>query len=308
MAHITVFGAAPSDPDPRAHRRLADAARRGTLIRLTAGRYVEREAFESASAAERHRARVEAVAPNIHPALVISHESAVAMLGLPWLGEFPTHVVATDPRRATGQRRAHLQKVGGAGRPIACASVGGLPVTTLVVTGVDVALRASFRTAVVVLDAVLARGVPQDALLAELRSREPRPRASTRARRAIEFADAAADSPGESVARLCWAEAGFPPPVLQQEFRDAAGLIGRVDFWFEDAGVVVEFDGLVKYRDRTMRAGRSPERVVIDEKLREDRLRAHRHVRRVVRVTWPDVEPGGNGPVALEAAGVRRVR
>lgn len=270
------------------------------------GRYVVRSAFDAATEHERHRARIAAVVPAVGPGLVISHESAVAMHGLPWLGPFPEHVVMLDPKRAAGQRRAHVQKVGAAGRALQAERIGGCDVTPLCETAVDIALRAPFRTAIVVLDAVLARGVPRDRLLAELRQRTPRPRSSTRARRAIEFADGLADSPGESVARLTWAEEGFPPPALQREFRDGRGLIGRVDFWFEDAGVVVEFDGLVKYRDRDMRGGRSPEQVVVDEKFREDRLRALPEVRAVVRVTWRDVEPGGNGPERLERAGVRR--
>lgn len=308
MAKLHVFGVTPQNPDPKARRRLIDGVRRGTFVRLTAGRYVLRAEYEAASAADRHRARIDAVVPGIHPDLVVSHESAVVVHGLPWLGPLPEHVVVTDPRRATGQRRAHLQKVGGIGRNTPPIVVDGLPVTRLETTAVDVALRTEFRAAVVVLDAVLARGVDRQDLLDELQRRTPRPRASTRARRAIEFADGRADSPGESLARLCWAEAGFPAPMLQHEFRDEHGLIGRVDFWFPEAGVVVEFDGLVKYRDRTMRAGRTPERVVIDEKLREDRIRARPTVRSVVRVTWPDVEPNGSGPAQLEAAGVRRVR
>lgn len=306
MPQLELMCAASDDPDPRTRRRLIDAARRGELIRLTPGRYVRRAAFESATGHERHRARIAAVMPWASPDLVVSHESAVVLHGLPWLGSLPDHVVVLDPKRQTAQRRAHLQKVAASARSVTSLRIGQFTVTPLEVTAVDIALRAPFRTTIVVLDAVLARGVQRDALLEELARRTPRPRAARRARRAIEFADGRSDSPGESVARLRWAEEGFPPPVLQQEFHDALGLIGRVDFWFEDAGVVVEFDGLVKYHDRDMRRGRTPERVVIDEKLREDRLRAKPEVRTVIRVTWHDVEPGGSGPERLVLAGVQR--
>jgi len=306
MSHLELLSAAAGDPDPRAQRRLIDGARRGELVRLMPGRYVTRSSYDSADEHDRHRARLDAVMPGVSPDLVVSHESAVVVHGLPWVGTLPEYVVVLDPKRSTGQRRGHLQKVAAAGRRVAPVRVDGLDVTPLHVTAVDIALRAPFRTAVVVLDAVLARGVPRDALLAELSRRAPRPRAASRARRAIEFADGRAESPGESVSRLCWAEAGFPPAVLQRAFRDSRGAIGRVDFWFEEAGVVVEFDGLTKYRDRDMRGGRTPERVVVDEKIREDRLRALPEVRTVVRVTWRDVEPGGSGPERLERAGVRR--
>lgn len=307
MTHLTVFSIASTDPDPSARRRLSDAARRGALRRLTAGRYVLAEAADSASDRELHRARIDAVLPGVAAHVVVSHESAVVLHGLPWVGPLPEVVVVSDPHLQTGHRRAHVQKVGAAGRCLDAVVIDGHAVTSLVVTAVDVALRSPFRAAVVVLDAVLARGIERDVLMAELRSRTPRPRAVTRAHRAIEFADGASGSPGESVARVRMAQDGFPPPVLQQEFHDGLGFVARVDFWFPAVGVVVEFDGLAKYRDRAMRGGRSPGQVVVDEKLREDRLRAVPDVRTVVRLTWRDVDDGGSAPQRLDAAGVPRV-
>ena len=306
MTQLTVFSIAATDPDPSARRRLITAARRGSLQRLTAGRYVLTEAAQQASGQELHRARIDAVLPGVAAHVIVSHESAVVLHQLPWVGPLPEVVVVSDPHLETGHRRAHVQKVGAAGRDLQPVVISGHVVTSLIVTAVDVALRAPFRTAVVVLDAVLARGVERAALIAELRSRTPRPRAVSRARRAIEFADGASESAGESVARVRMAQEGFPDPVLQQEFRDARGFVARVDFWFADAGVVVEFDGLTKYRDRAMRGGRSPEQVVIDEKVREDRLRAIPDVRTVVRLTWRDVDEGGTAPDRLDAAGVPR--
>ncbi|MBF4591205.1 hypothetical protein [Curtobacterium sp. VKM Ac-1395] len=306
MTHLTVFSIASTDPDPSARRRLSAAARRGALRRLTAGRYVLAEAAESASDHEVHRARIDAVLPGVAPHVIVSHESAVVLHGLPWVGSLPEVVVVSDPHLGTGHRRAHVQKVGAAGRRLDPVVIAGHAVTSLAVTAVDIALRAPFRTAVVVLDAVLARGIERDVLIAELRARTPRPRAVTRARLAIEFADAASGSPGESVARVRMAQDGFPQPVLQQEFHDEGGFVARVDFWFPEVGVVVEFDGLAKYRDRALRGGRSPEQVVVDEKLREDRLRAVPGVRTVVRLTWRDVDDGGSAPQRLDAAGVPR--
>jgi hypothetical protein len=306
MAELVVLAVDPADPDPAHRRRLIDKARRGRVVRLIAGRYVLASAFEAASAHERHRVRIRAVLPRASERLVVSHESAVALHGLPWLGDFPVAVTVTDPLRTDGQRRAHLQKAGGAGRDLQETRVQGLPVTSLVVTGVDVALRSPFAAAVVVLDALLAQGIQRRALLDELRSRTPRPRARTRARRAIEFADGAAGSPGESLCRLRMAELGFPVPVLQQEFTDERGRIGFVDFWFAEQGVIVEFDGFVKYRDPGLRNGRSPEEAVIAEKLREDRLRARPRVRTLVRVVWADVQDDDRLSRALTAAGLPR--
>jgi hypothetical protein len=306
MVELTVLSADPSDPDPSHRRRLIAEARRGRVRRLTAGRYVLTSAWEAASEHERHRARVRAVLPGASERLVVSHESAVALHDLPWIGPFPDSVTVTDPGRSAGQRRAHLQKAGGAGRDLQTTQVQGHCVTSLVVTAVDIALRASFPAAVVVLDAVLARGVARQAIMDELAGREPRPRSRTRARQAIAFADGASGSAGESICRLRMAELGFPRPVLQQPFSDETGLIGVVDFWFPEQGIVVEFDGMVKYRSTEMRGGRTPEQVVIDEKVREDRLRARPTVRTVVRLVWVDTQNDDLLVGKLTAAGLPR--
>ena len=76
-------------------------------------------------------------------------------------------------------------------------------------------------------------------------------------------------------------------PELQVEIRDARGLVGRVDAWYEEAAVAVEFDGLVKYE--APRDGRSPARVLWEEKRREDRLR-NLDIR-VLRVVRADLGP-----------------
>jgi hypothetical protein len=73
------------------------------------------------------------------------------------------------------------------------------------------------------------------------------------------------------------------------EIHDGDGLIGRVDAWYDEAAVAVEFDGRVKYSDP--RAA-SPSEALWKEKRREDRLRdAGPRVVRVVNddlgAAWP---------------------
>ena len=82
-----------------------------------------------------------------------------------------------------------------------------------------------------------------------------------------------------------------------------------VDAWFEDAAVAVEFDGRVKYTDPWR--GRSPERVLWDEKRREDELRGLDI--RVVRVVdadldggWPKLEGRLQNLLASPGPAVRR--
>ena len=78
---------------------------------------------------------------------------------------------------------------------------------------------------------------------------------------------------------------GLPAPELQSRFSDAAGLIGFVDFWWPEWDVIGEFDGLGKYLREDLRNGKTPGEIVVDEKVREDRLRAATGAR-VVRWGW----------------------
>lgn len=74
---------------------------------------------------------------------------------------------------------------------------------------------------------------------------------ATPAARAVEFGDGRAESVGESWLRVALADFGLPAPLPQAEIRDERGvLVARVDFLFEQYGVIVEFDGAVKYGER----------------------------------------------------------
>ena len=88
------------------------------------------------------------------------------------------------------------------------------------------------------------------------------------ARRLLRLADGRAESAGESAVRWAIARVGLPAPDLQVVVRDHAGtFLGRVDFAYPDVGVIIEFDGEVKYRNWCLparppgrRHGRTPAR------------------------------------------------
>jgi hypothetical protein len=104
----------------------------------------------------------------------------------------------------------------------------------------------------------------------------------------VALADGRAESPLETRGRLRIVGAGLPTPELQVEIRAGGKLVGVVDAWFEDAAVAVEFDGRVKYTDPWR--GRSPDRVLWEEKRREDELRSLDI--RIVRVVDADLDGG----------------
>jgi len=99
-------------------------------------------------------------------------------------------------------------------------------------------------------------------------------------------------------------ELGFPPPELQWE--SPRPLAGRhyADFWWADLRLIGEFDGKIKYVDPAYTRGREFEKVLWDEKLRENELRDHDTS--IVRWTWPDLTAMHPFVARLEAAGLRR--
>ncbi|WP_210508625.1 hypothetical protein [Naasia sp. SYSU D00057] len=162
----------------------------------------------------------------------------------------------------------------------------------------DLAAALPFRDAVVVLDAGLRAGANRR-FLQHLAGASGY-RAVRRVARALEFATPLAESPGESLSRVVIHELGLPAPILQQEFRDGRGFIGRVDFWWPEQQVIGEFDGAIKYGTRLPGA---PEDRLWQEKLREDRLRGVNP--KVVRWVWDDLKVPQRLAALLAAAGVR---
>ncbi|MHA7295344.1 PDDEXK family nuclease [Arthrobacter sp. HLT1-21] len=103
----------------------------------------------------------------------------------------------------------------------------------------------------------------------------------------LAFSDPVSGSPGESASRAQMGLWGIEPPELQTRFTDARGFVAQTDFYWREQRLIGEFDGLVKYQKPEYMGGRSASQVVVDEKIREDRLRALGFT--VVRWIWEDV-------------------
>lgn len=280
-------------------RRLRAAAERGTLTRLRRGVYVETAVWDSLSRDERSRLFVAAALDAGRSDLVASHESAAALWGIPLVGAPPAVVhVATTP--GAGTRTEHgFRKHAMALPDHHVAQVEGLAATSPARTVVDLTMTLPFAEAVVPADWALRNGISRERLEQVLDESCPVYR-RRRAEAVLRFADARAESPGESLSRAFMRLLGAPTPDLQVEFRDWRGFIGSVDFYWSDANLIGEFDGRVKYTDATMLAGRSASDVLVAEKRREDRLRAKGP--RVCRWTWLDLAtPATLGRVLAQA-------
>lgn len=258
------------------------AAQDGKFLRLAEGVFIDTKGWGALDDDEKFLARIHAVSMASRPGLVFSHHSAAALWRLPIVGGWPGR-----PDVTVGTAPASPSRLAFSARqfpvPAERDEIDGLAVTTLARTVIDVGRTARLSVAVAMMDHALAAKDPRTSpiltqatshdLGAEFRAMNSA-RGRRRCRTALDLADGLSGSPGESVSRVGFYLLGLPAPVLQQEFRDAEGLIGYVDFWWPEFGLIGEFDGIGKYLRDEMLAGRTPAEVVIAEKRREDRLRA----------------------------------
>ncbi len=266
-------------------REISRAVRRAEWVRLRRGAYTTRTALAAADESGRHVLLARGVHLGLKAPHVFSHVTAAAVHRLP-LHEIDltdVHVTAPDGG-GSARREADVRHHRGEVLPADRTTVGGLPVTGLARTAFDVARIAAPRAALVVADAVLARGVGRPALRRQLDERRDWP-GSRRAGRALLLADGRAESPGESLARWAFHSVGLPPDELQLAIHTDAGPF-RADVAWTAQRVVGEFDGRVKY-GRLVRPGEQAADVAWRERQRE--LAIERAGWDVVRFTWADV-------------------
>ncbi|KQS16223.1 hypothetical protein [Frigoribacterium sp. Leaf186] len=304
-----IFSATPGAQSREARALRRDAAA-GRLVRVQRGVYVPSEGWARLKPWRRHVVRVRAAVAALPADCVVSHGSAVAVHGLPSVQGDPPRVHVIDRRRASTQTTPVLVKHAGGLEEHEVERVGDLLVTSELRTAYDVARSSGFDDGVLCLDGVMRRRLLVAGRLPrvdEMRARVDDLRDEFRLRfevmagrtvgrrgegaleRALSFATPLSENGGESLVRVALHRLGAPQPVLQEEFFDARGFVGRCDFFFADFGLVLEFDGFGKYSDPRMLAGSSPAEVVRREKKREAQLLGTGRVRRVERCDIDDV-------------------
>lgn len=208
---------------------------------------------------------------------VASHEDAAIAWGLDLVepgGGVHVAVPRDHARRAHPGVTVHRTRL----RPDEITQVGGIWVTGLVRTLFDLARSLPVDQAVAVVDSALRkRRVTVEALVGALRALPPgrgRPRIS----RVLALVDPLSGSVLESLFRVLVVLAGLAPPESQLHIRSRGRLIGRVDFAWQEARLVVETDGFAFHADRRA--------------YRADRRRGNALVLagwRVLRFSWEDV-------------------
>lgn len=209
------------------------------------------------------------------PGHVAAGASAAILHGLPVL-EIPDLAQLVAPHPATTGRRAgaHVRR----GDPTACERVSwyGVPALGVAAAVVDLACQDP-RSGLMAADAALHEHVlTVEQLDTALRGASRRP-GIQRAREVLALADARIESPLESLTHLALHDAGIPIPKLQTWLQGVDGRRYRVDFFWPTHDLVLEADGIGKYRT----SGFGP------EKKRERSL--VRAGYRVERVVWSDI-------------------
>ncbi|TXG92300.1 hypothetical protein DW322_01760 [Rhodococcus rhodnii] len=259
---------------------LRTALGRGELVALRRGVFVPREVHDATDEIEHHR--LAALAASDESEGVFSHVTAAVLHGLAvWdlpLKRLHVTVGGGSHGKATARRVVHAAPLDESD----VVTITGVRVTSVARTVVDLAHTVGFEQAVVTGDAALARISAHE--LSDATERRTGRRGAPAARRALAFLDGRSESVGESRSRVLLHRAGFPPPELQHRIHTVQGeFIGRVDFAWEEFGVVGEFDGFAKYGE-----GRDAFEALRREKHREDALRAAGWV--VARWTWEHLD------------------
>lgn len=154
-------------------------------------------------------------------------------------------------------------------------------------------LQNGAAAGVVAVDAALRQamvGTEELELLADRVRGWPR---SSRVRTVLTHADGRSESVGESRLRFGLAMLGIELIPQVRITNEHGAIVARVDFLVAGTNVVVEFDGLVKYRDGGSQA-------LVAEKRREDELRRLGHG--VVRVIWSELDRPGLIAARIRAA------
>jgi hypothetical protein len=275
-------------------KRLRTMVRHGELIRQRHGTYATAQAVAAAGEdkAHQHALDVRAVlAATSARGVVASHESAALMHSLPLLKEPGSGVVSlTCPAGLHAGRSASGVRFHAAGLPPGhLATKGGVPVTTIARTVIDLARTLPFMDAVVVADAAIRRRTGKSQLRDVLTACGGWPGAD-RARRVVDFGNGLAGSPLESCARVAFDAFGLPPPELQAEIIGGTAFLpdGRVriseyheykvDFLWKQYKTAAETDGLMKYGNP---------QAAIDE-LKRDRLIREAGYK-LVHITWQEL-------------------
>lgn len=295
----------------RSRNAYAQASRgpRPPLVAIRRGVYADRPAWDALPPWKRHLvACVASTIASPSSSRVLVRESAAVVLGIPLIGALPRRVQLALPGAGSG-RLSRTSTTYAAPADLPVQEVDGVLVTSPGRTVVDLARGRPFRSGLAAADAVLADGrASLEEMIGLVEQDAGRPGVA-RARLVLQYADARAESPAESLSRAVMIEHRLPLPDLQHRVYEPDGaFVGRVDFFWEVLGVVGEIDGRIKFTEPM--AGSDPAGRAADLLQRDSRLArvmgsppvhwtwddAYREAEMLRRLSMAGVEPGLSRP------------
>ncbi|WP_188830062.1 DUF559 domain-containing protein [Nocardia camponoti] len=182
---------------------------------------------------------------------VLIGRSAAALHGTKWIADDTRAEIAVRTFRRTPEWISATQhRIPSADR----CFVGDYPVTTPIRTAFDLSCRLPEHEAVPVLDALCRATALTPGAVIDFCDQHPGERGCAIARTTLAHVDPGAESPPESLTRLCIVNSGLPAPETQIVIRDQFGaFIARIDMGWREARVGVEYDGAQHWTDPAQR-------------------------------------------------------
>jgi hypothetical protein len=216
------------------------------LLRQQSIRRVLKGVFVSAAVPDSVENRASALMLVVPESAVVTDRTAAWLHGVSILPRSTRHdipPISIYQRRGTRVRRAEV--IGGK-RDLLDRDImmlGGVQVTTLQRSALDLGRLLWRFDALAALDGFLRLGVTEQELTMEL-DRFIGFRGVVQLRTLVPLADGRSESPGESALRLHWYDAGLPRPELQWWVHDDEGQPRyRLDIALPELGFCAEYDG-----------------------------------------------------------------
>lgn len=205
------------------------------------------------------RALLFAIAPSLPPGSAFWGPTAARLYGLDAPQPPRPEVVlpAGDPIAKRAEARVHRLQL----REGDVVHLEGLPVTSPLRTCFDLAGHLHPVPAVVAIDMALHAGLVQQAAFAAYVAAHRGVAGVVGARRVLELVEPKAESPMETQLRLLLVRRGLPRPQAQVELFDEAGVFaGRLDLYYPEARLGIEYDG-ENHRERLISDDRRQNRL-----------------------------------------------
>lgn len=183
-----------------------------------------------------------AVALTLPPGGAIAGLSAAYLWGADLIARAErSRVSVALPATARMRAHPHVNITRSALPPTDVAQADGLPVTTAVRTAFDLGRRAPRTAAVIMLDALLNRGVVKQSELGDYLETHNGWPGVARLREVLALAEPLSESATETRLRLLLIDAGAPPPIAQYEVPDGEGRpLTRVDLAYPRWKIALE--------------------------------------------------------------------